>query len=79
MFSLMRSGIMVEIKKKSQMKIKELIIMIMRQRSKPASTHEMAETLGRSWEFVYKLLNAMSKDGVLKRLDYGKGHYWALK
>lgn len=70
---------MVEIKKKTLMKLKELVIMILRQRAKPASTHEMAETLGRSWEFAYKLLNTMSKEGILKRLDYGKSHYWTLK
>lgn len=70
---------MVKIKKKTLMKLKELVVMILRQRGKSMSTNEMAETLGRSWDFTNKLLNSMKKDGIVKRLDYGRGHFWILK
>ena len=53
--------------------------MILRQRGKPISTNELAQTLGRSWDFTNKLLNVMRRDGIVKRFNYGVGKYWALR
>ena len=70
---------MVRISKKSKRKMMELIIMILRQRGKPISTNELAQTLGRSWDFTNKLLNVMKREGIVKRFIYGVGKYWTLK
>ncbi len=70
---------MVQINRKTRRKLMELVIMILRQRGKPISTNELAQTLGRSWAFTNRLLNAMKTEGIVKRFNYGIGKYWALR
>ena len=69
---------MVRISKDKVNKLEELIIYILRQRGKPISTKETAETLARSWAYTNKILNEMRRKGIIRRIDYGATHFWAL-
>ena len=69
---------MTKISEKTRTKLMNLVIYIIRSKSRPISTNEMAETLGRSWEYTIKLLRLMWKKKMIRKIKKGKYVYWEI-
>lgn len=69
---------MTKINKDKKEKIGNLIIYILRTQARPLSTNELAEILGRSWDFTNKLLKRMEREGLIRLRRRRKYRYWSL-
>lgn len=67
---------MVYISDKRKRKIQGMVILILRRTSRPMSTNEVAETMGRSWQYTNDLLNILSKEKKIKSYKRGRTKFW---